>query len=93
MRMKRFAAVLSLASVLVIGASSSASAAGDPLHVTVCSDGPAGCLDIVDVSVQRLVPGSAVLCGQNQTPLPSIPVLVPPPLNFSLYVSGTICEQ
>jgi hypothetical protein len=62
--MRGIAAVLGLAGALALGVSSSASAAGDPLHVRVCGDIVGFCAPLADVSVQGLLgPGVGALCS------------------------------
>jgi hypothetical protein len=57
-----------LTCALVIGGSSSASAAGDPLRVRVCGNIIGFCAPIADVSVQQLIgPGAGELVCQGQT--------------------------
>ncbi|HEX2127858.1 MAG TPA: hypothetical protein VHF58_01435 [Solirubrobacterales bacterium] len=95
--MKRFAAVLSVASVLAIGGSSTASAAGDPLHVHVCNESIFGCLPVVDVSVDQVAPGvgSYVCSPQNETVLPPlrVPFDIPGVVSGAVQAQVAICEQ
>jgi hypothetical protein len=97
--MKRIAAVLGLASVFAIGASSSASAAGDPLHVRVCNYSLASfgsCVNLADVSVRQAAPGLAALVNCDPAQQTYIPINVPlstlPPPLGSDSSSGFLAE-
>jgi len=98
--MKRIAAVLGLAGFIAIGASSSASAAGDPLHVTVCNNVlDAGCAKLADVSVRQAAPGVAFLLNCDPAQQAHIPIPyglgpVPPLLttSFSGQADVYICQ-
>ena len=94
--MKRLAAVLTLAGVLAIGVSSTASAAGDPAHARVDNCLLGFCHTEADVSVQKLLgPDIGVVCG------PGSEIALPPIAPYALIGSGgsgpvvsiTICEQ